>query len=186
MTAKDMRHFYSTERLIRTEISTLIGLLIKQPINLALPTSAVTERSVVPAQELLVELHRAIGGGGAGPSTQSSLSQAAQTRLIAARVTREPIFYSGETAYDSQYRDLSTRRYAADNQWLKSNRGFSIEDARNVIDALGRLEPKKSATSCTPSAIPVPTTGRFFLAFRSPLRSSRKWPGLRSRSLKKL
>jgi hypothetical protein len=58
-------------------------------------------------------------------------------------VLREVIFYGGESGYWFQYRDLSTQKYAADNEWLESNKGFSIEAARDVVEALGRLHMEK-------------------------------------------
>jgi hypothetical protein len=42
MTAADMQHLFSAEHLVRTEISTLIGLLIRKEIDYALPTPEVT------------------------------------------------------------------------------------------------------------------------------------------------
>jgi hypothetical protein len=58
-------------------------------------------------------------------------------------VLREAIFYGGESAYSFQYRDISLRKYAADDEWLMSNKGFSIQEARDVVHAIGRLQEEK-------------------------------------------
>jgi hypothetical protein len=44
MKPEDMRHLFSNNRLIRTEISTLIGLLIKNEIDFQVPAPTVFEQ----------------------------------------------------------------------------------------------------------------------------------------------
>jgi hypothetical protein len=56
---------------------------------------------------------------------------------------REPIFYGAEAAYIFQYRDLAARKYARDERWLKDNRGFSIEEARQVALAMGGIRERR-------------------------------------------
>lgn len=56
---------------------------------------------------------------------------------------REPIFYGGESAYPFQYRDFARLKYRADNEWLEANRGFQIEEAVQVVDALGKLQERR-------------------------------------------
>lgn len=53
---------------------------------------------------------------------------------------REPIFYSGESAYGFQYRDCSARKYAADAPWMLHNKGFAIRDACQVLNAICELQ----------------------------------------------
>jgi hypothetical protein len=57
---------------------------------------------------------------------------------------REPIFYGGESAYSFQYRDLSPRKYTKDDEWLKANKGFSIQTARDIVFAIGKLLNEKA------------------------------------------
>src|SRR5690242_7598145 len=40
LTGKDLQQLYSPDRLIRNEISTLIGLMVKKPVDYELPTPA--------------------------------------------------------------------------------------------------------------------------------------------------
>jgi hypothetical protein len=60
MTAEDMQQLSSPEHLLRTEISTLIGLLIKKDIDYTLPTPDVTQKSITQTDQLLEEMHRAM------------------------------------------------------------------------------------------------------------------------------
>lgn len=46
MKAEDMQHLFSKSRLIRTETSTLIGLMLKGPIDYTLPASQVLEKYI--------------------------------------------------------------------------------------------------------------------------------------------
>ncbi len=46
---------------------------------------------------------------------------------------REAIFYGGESGYSFQYRDLSVKKSAADNDWLTSHKNFSIQSARDCL-----------------------------------------------------
>jgi hypothetical protein len=55
MTAEDVKHMFSPEHLVRTEISTLVGLLIKAAIDYSLPAPAVTQQYLERTEELLEE-----------------------------------------------------------------------------------------------------------------------------------
>src|SRR5437879_7581425 len=63
MTSDDMRHLFSKERLVRTEISTLIGLLVKEDVDFALPTPEVTQKYITRSEELLEEMHHSMMQG---------------------------------------------------------------------------------------------------------------------------
>jgi hypothetical protein len=56
---------------------------------------------------------------------------------------REPIFYSGESAYSFQFRDFAVPKYQADNSWLEIQKGFKIQSARDVVHALVKLQNDK-------------------------------------------
>ena len=53
-----------------------------------------------------------------------------------AEALREPIFYGAESAYSFQYRDLSVEKYARDEPWLRKQKGYTPDDARNVAAAV--------------------------------------------------
>ena len=46
MKAEDMQHLFSKSRLIRTETSTLIGLMLKHDVDYGLPAPSIFERYV--------------------------------------------------------------------------------------------------------------------------------------------
>lgn len=56
LTAKDLEHQSSLERLVRTEISTLIGLMCKAEINLEIPTPDKMQGLIVSTEAPLEEL----------------------------------------------------------------------------------------------------------------------------------
>jgi hypothetical protein len=143
MTAKDMQNLFSPERLVRTEMSMLIGLLMKEEIDYGLPTPEITQQYITRTEELLNELHREMLKESFGGLGLKEVLEKGINPFTRGTVLREVIFYGGESGYSFQYRDLSVRKYAADNQWLESNKGFSIETARDVVHALGRLHTDK-------------------------------------------
>jgi|SRR6266700_3013318 len=118
LSAQDFAKMHSWDRLLRSEFVTLLGLMIKGPISYGLPDPASLKRSVDDSYRLLNELHNAMEQA-RGPHD-----------------FREPIFYSGESAYSFQLREFAVAKYAKDNSWLRAHRGFSIEEARNVVHAL--------------------------------------------------
>jgi predicted DNA-binding protein with PD1-like motif len=60
LSAEDMRYLFSENRLIRTEISTLLGLTIKHDLDYTLPSEKVLQLYLDRTEELLEEMHRAI------------------------------------------------------------------------------------------------------------------------------
>lgn len=141
---KDYQKFHSAERLIRTELSTLIGLMMKAPIDWSLPTPDVLGSYIENAEALLQELHGCFNAIG------MSLLQDALVNgygsdfnpFANGEAMREPIFYSGESAYIFQYFDLAKSRYQNDNPWLLENVGFSIDHAFVVFKAIDGLHNK--------------------------------------------
>ena len=62
MKAADMQHLFSKSRLIRTETSTLIGLMLKHDIDYCLPAPLVLDEYVKATEALLEEIHHAMSG----------------------------------------------------------------------------------------------------------------------------
>ena len=114
--------------LTRREIDILVGLAVQGEFDLALPKPRVARKCIKQTLVLMEELHNVIG------APFRSLPSANPTTLGDA--LREPIIYGPESAYESQYLDLAVERYSADNEWLKRNCGFTIEDAVQVFNAL--------------------------------------------------
>jgi hypothetical protein len=143
MTAEDMHNMYAPERLARTEVSTLIGLMLKAEIDWDSGTPELNEQYISRTQELLEEIHQLLGHEMLGGLGIEEVLESRIDPFDSGTAFREPIFYSGETAYSFQYRDLAARRYAEDDNWLKSHKGFPNKIARDVVNALERLRIKK-------------------------------------------
>jgi hypothetical protein len=138
--AEDLRPLFRSDRLIRTEISTLIGLLIKAPIDYRLPAQAVLSEYVEKTEALLDELHRQmIAPFRAGDNSSGT----GNNQFSVGTAMREPIFYGNESAYIFQYRDLAVKKYAADEAWLMANKGFSIEIACEVAKSIALVADAK-------------------------------------------
>ena len=60
VTAEDMLPNYSHEKLIRTELSTLFGLLVRHEIDFAYPGSHVVQSHIDRSDSLLSELHESL------------------------------------------------------------------------------------------------------------------------------
>lgn len=61
ITVEDTFFLFSHSRLIRTETTTLIGLMTRAPIDFMLPHPQVFSQYIKQTTKLLEELHRAIG-----------------------------------------------------------------------------------------------------------------------------
>ena len=145
MTSEDMKHLFSREHLVRTEISTLVGLLVKADIDYSLPAPAITQQHLERTEELLEELHRAMGMSPlAGVDLKEAIAKGINP-FSTGDAFREAIFYSGESGYAFQYRDFAVKKYAADNAWLTSHKYLSIEEAREVVTALSQFRTNKIA-----------------------------------------
>ncbi|MEW4468428.1 SEC-C metal-binding domain-containing protein [Parasphingorhabdus sp. JC815] len=141
----DVSNSYVKERTIRTEFSTLMGLMIKHPIDFNVPPPEETEKMIIRTEELLSELHNCL--------KQPMITRMAeQFKYIQSGsivepdnpfkygdVFREAIFYGGESAYSFQYRDFAKLRYLGDNDWLQNNKGFCIEDGKAIATAIAKI-----------------------------------------------
>jgi hypothetical protein len=144
LTVSDMEPMFDGNRLIRTEITTLIGLMMRQPLDLVLPSVHEIAGYVARTDELMEELHGAI----ARPmyeATLSNLQDVGKTEDVwRGQSMREPIFYGGESAYSFQYRDLIPEKYCADEPWLIENVGFSICQAQKIARAMCELMDERA------------------------------------------
>ena len=136
LVAKDLYYQHSHDKLIRTEIATLIGLLAQKPLEVSVPEPMLLNNYVERTEALLRELHSSMQKPWfEGWDIESGVSPS-QDPFANAASMREPIFYGGESAYPFQYRDFARLKYRADDDWLETNRGFGIEEAVQIVDAL--------------------------------------------------
>lgn len=140
MTPEDVLEQFGMDRLVRTEISTLIGLACKGDLNAEMQTPETIQRYIDNTELLLKEIHQSM------MPDMRELFDPEQTSIPNfnpfknGAVLRESIFYGGEAAYHFQYRDLSSLKYRGDSDWLKCNKGYSSEDAISIITAIQELQ----------------------------------------------
>jgi hypothetical protein len=144
MKAEDMQHLFSKSRLIRTETSTLIGLMLKSPIDYTLPAPPVLQKYIESTEALLKEIHQAMTASFWQDIDPAKIAEEGFNPFTNGVALREPIFYGGESAYSFQYRDFSPAKYANDDPWLIANKDFSIHDAHSVVLAVSRLQDEKA------------------------------------------
>lgn len=137
--AADLQNLYRPERLIRTEISTLLGLLAKGQIDFTGPTADILNDYVERTDSLMSELLRAMDGPKFEAMIAAANAGCAFEDIWRGEAMREPIFYGAESAYEFQYRDLAVEKYQLDDAWLIQNKGFSISQAQIIARAMCEL-----------------------------------------------
>jgi len=187
MKPDDMNHLFSATRLIRTETSTLIGLLLKNDIDYNLPAPDVMQEYVARTEALLEEIHHSMSAPfWSRFDPKHAIENKDFNPFTIGAVLREPIFYGGESAYSFQYRDLSPQKYEKDDMWLKANKGFSIRDAREVAYAVGRVQDEKSVTTLTEMKSKSPEQRTFLPKNTFTTAEIVKYTGLNMTTVKKV
>jgi len=139
----DMDRLFSWERLIRTELTTLIGLMAKKPLDLSLQPSDVVESYVRRTDSLMEELHNAMSYPMFAAMLEAVKSETEPPDPWLGPGMREPIFYGSESAYAFQYRDLVPEKYGADDEWMLKTKGFTSGQARTIAKTMCALMDEK-------------------------------------------
>lgn len=139
----DIAKQFSDERLLRTEISTLVGLLVKTSNDLRIPEPHKVQEMIDRTDQLMQELHQSMNAPAHDFFRQALAGEAPENPLTKGVFLREAIFYGGESAYLFQYRDLAVPKYSPDNEWLVANKEFTINDARTVVASIFDLQNEK-------------------------------------------
>ncbi len=140
---EDVLQQFSMERLVRTEISTVIGLACKKDIDETLPSPDLMQDYISRTDSLLQELHQSMMPPLQDIFDPSRIGDDNYNPFTSGAVLRESIFYGGESAYQFQYRDLSEHKYIKDNDWLIENKGYSLGQAISVISSIQVLQNDK-------------------------------------------
>lgn len=142
--ASDLEKLFGDERLIRTEVTTLLGLMVKAPLDLALQSNDVLDDYIKRTDQLMAELHAAMGAPSFRRMLEAAKAGGDGSELWTGEGLREPIFYGGESAYTFQYRDFLVDKWGADDPWLAANKGFTIRQAQDVARTMCTLMDEKS------------------------------------------
>ena len=136
---EDKAKFFSGLCLIRTEITTLIGLMMRAPIDFALPKPQVLSAYIEQSAVLLEELHRTMADAAVKNLAPANIAEPGVNQFTFGESFREPIFYSSESAYPFQYRDLAPRKYRADSKWLLQNKAIDLDVCREACRSIGDI-----------------------------------------------
>jgi len=139
----DMDRLFSSDRLIRTELTTLIGLMVKKPLDLSQQTTNVIEGYIKRTDALLQELHNSMSYPMFASMFEAVREGATPPNPWHGPGMREPIFYGTESAYAFQYRDYVPEKYGADDAWMLKNKGFTSSQARTIAKAMCDLMDEK-------------------------------------------
>lgn len=145
--ASDLSHMFNYERLIRTEINTLLGLMMRQSLDLTLPTAETMQAHISRTDELMKELHDALNR----PMFESMIGNFRDGKdpsdIWSGSMMREPIFYGSESAYSFQYRDLFLEKHRPDDNWLQENMGFTSAQAKQVARTMCSLMDERATAT---------------------------------------
>ncbi|MEV9526343.1 SEC-C metal-binding domain-containing protein [Aliarcobacter butzleri] len=142
-TAYNLAKIYSNERLIRTEISTLVGLMLKKEVDYTIPKPIILQKYIEDTYRLLKELHQAIIAPSEDIFIDILKNNKDENPFTKGEILKEAIFYSAESAYDFQYLDLFVKKYKNDNEWFVENKNFHIENIQTLIKYIVDIQQKK-------------------------------------------
>lgn len=139
----DMDRLFSRERLIRTELTTVIGLMAKNPLDLSLQPRDVVDDFVQRTDALMKELHDAISYPTWETMFEAMKAGTKPPDPWHGPGMREPIFYGTESAYAFQYRDLIPEKYGPDDDWLLRVKAFTAGQASAIAKTMCVLMDEK-------------------------------------------
>ena len=136
---EDLSHYTSPERLIKTELSTLHGLILKAGYDTTEISSEKLTQYIESAEQILKGIHDAIKESGMRDFTHDKIPTSMESFFSKKDVVREFIFYSAEQAFDFQFATLAVERYKDDAEWLQKNIGFDLEEAYGIYRAINKI-----------------------------------------------
>lgn len=121
------------ERPNNQELSFLLGLMVKKPIEISyIPPKEHILDMIRAGKELLEELHHAV---------IQDLMSGFETWSNSGQGMVEPIFYGGADAYSNQYLNFTKERYSEDFEWIEEHKGISIDDMICIHNRIVDLIP---------------------------------------------
>ena len=142
LTTDVLAKIYDKENLIRSEITTLIGLMMRAPIDFSIPSVSDTHQFLARTVSILNELHQAIIAS-AKDSISHDGASLTDDVFASPEALREMIFYSAESAYTHQYRDIAPQKYSDDSEWLLLNGGIKLDVGYDVCRSILKIVDRK-------------------------------------------
>lgn len=117
--SEDVLQQFSMDRLVRSEISALIGLAFKHGIDFKIPEPQELQQYADTAEKLLHEYHFAMMPSPENFFEDGQFQPEKMGEMInSGKMLREAIFYGGESAFHFQYRDLCLKKYEKDSEFF--------------------------------------------------------------------
>ena len=153
MSAEEVADINWHSRPNQGELSLLLGLLAKHPVKLDVTLAAddIIEQ-VGSAIALLEELHHSVAFPQFTTDVEDNLDDQERMSLLLNKYEEwvnsglgmvEPIFYGGEGAYNFQFLEMASKRYAADEQWIESYTGNSLDTCIEISKEISELTLKR-------------------------------------------
>ena len=144
--AEDFAHLFSPWRVIPREVMTLVGLLMRGPVDAQLPPPEQVEALVSETEALLRELHGCIlWRGTEGLPERLARGTSREGSDLTAESLREPIFYGADDSYMSQCRDFAPEKYAPDAEWMRRDKGFDSTLGPSVVRSVDAILGERGA-----------------------------------------
>ena len=125
------------DRLTVSEISILIGMLVKKDIDRTPQKSEIYDYYEKKTKCLLKELHHAIYKPEIIPTNDVSFT--------IGDFLKEAALYSKRSALNFQYLEFALQKYKNDENWLLENKGFTIENASTIVKSICNIMSKSNS-----------------------------------------
>lgn len=141
------------EGLSHDELSLLIGLFAKHPIEIDHPSQEELQAQIEGTYKLFQQLHVAYMSPGLETMVEVmeerlDLDEKESYGRVFGGYTSlaEPLFYSGSEAYYFQFGELAVQRYSEDKNWLKEKKKVDIAKVLDIAASLLSLQESKFRT----------------------------------------
>lgn len=141
------------ERLSFQEASFIYGLACKEKIDISvIPDEKTVKEHISKMKELFEQLHWAHNEPFMNKlkevlekkSSQGDSAKEMQNFFGNGEMMTEPIFYADSGAYDFQYWEITSKKYAKDAEWIEKECGISIQSIVEVSKQLKEVQRKKA------------------------------------------
>ncbi|MDC5808831.1 SEC-C metal-binding domain-containing protein [Vibrio europaeus] len=129
----DLAKFSDASRLIRTEISTIQGLILKSGYSVDAIPDELFDEYVAKIDSLMLEIHHGLGKEMKDSFNHLDVGDKGRKDFFSfTAAIRESVYYASEPAYDFQLCELAKQKYSHDKDWLQDNVGFNCDEACEI------------------------------------------------------
>lgn len=125
--------------LNKNEINVLVGYWVQTGRDRAPLSQETISDYAGQTKELMAQLHDCMKDAIMQRFDLKKIQNENFNPLMTDEAIREAVFYSAESAYTSQYRDFSAKRYSRDAAWMQSQFGFDIYEVVELFRLIQSL-----------------------------------------------